>query len=58
MARKNNTRTEPYNVQVDRKQLARAKDLVNLPEAVRALVAKIVEEKLCPCCGEPIKAKK
>lgn len=47
--------SEAYSVQVDKRLLEKAKAKVNLPEAVRNLVSKIVEEDVCPCCGHPIK---
>jgi hypothetical protein len=52
------SKTEAYNVQVDKRQLVKAKVMINLPEAFRALVSKTVNEKLCPCCGSPLKGKK
>ena len=48
-------KTMPYNVQVDRELLAKAKSLVYLPDAVRHLVESIVKERVCPCCGSKIK---
>ena len=48
-------KTEAYSVQVDKALLEKAKDLVNLPEAFRALVAKLTKTKTCPCCGAKVK---
>lgn len=49
-------KTEPYNVKVDSRQLEEAKNLVNLPEAIRALINKITKSKVCPCCGAKLKS--
>jgi hypothetical protein len=48
-------KTEAYSVQVDKKQLEQAKAMVNLPEAIRALVNKLTKTKHCPCCGNRLK---
>lgn len=51
-------KTEAYSVQVNREQLDRAKEIVNLPEAIRFLIDKLTKSKICPCCGNALKVKK
>jgi len=48
-------KTEPYSVQIDKELLVKAKKMVNLPDAMRNLVAEITRKKICPCCGNRIK---
>jgi len=49
--------SEAYSVQINKTILAKAKKKINLPDAIRGLVYKIVGEKVCPCCGSRLKAR-
>ncbi len=46
---------EAYQVKVNAEQLAKARELVNLPEAIRHLIETINKTKVCPCCGTELK---
>lgn len=46
---------QAYSVQVDNDLLKKAKKKINLPDAIRDLVYKVVGEKVCPCCGSKLK---
>lgn len=47
---KSQSRTTSYNIMIEKKVLAEARELLDVPQLVRAALAAAIEKKECPVC--------